>query len=323
MSTTDLWTHSDTRIGTMDLTGFSVEAIDGSIGKIDEATTDVGSSYVVVDTGPWIFGKKVLLPAGVIDRVDTQEETVFVSRTKDEIKNAPEFDESRYTDPAYREEIGGYYGVGGRRLSRPSLGNRGSTLQRRAARRCSVLARSERGDEMTETMIWAFPGNVSDRQLDGFEVRAPDGTIGTVERATYDVGASYLVVDTGPWIFGKRVHAPGRRHPARRPRRGRRPRRQDETGDPVCAGVRGRSHRRVPRAARRALRWRRTRRPPGASAAEPAARRDARAVPPPPPRRSVRRSSAAGPAAVSRPTGRRRKSSTTRPSGSVSRGARR
>ena len=113
MSAADLWTHRDTTIGTMNLTGFSVEAIDGSIGKIDEATTDVGSSYIVVDTGPWIFGKKVLLPAGVIDRIDTQDETVFVDRTKDEIKNAPEFDESRYTEPAYREEIGGYYGSGG------------------------------------------------------------------------------------------------------------------------------------------------------------------------------------------------------------------
>lgn len=61
---------------------------------------------------------------------------------------------------------------------------------------------------MTETMIWAFPGNVSDRQLEGFEVRASDGTIGTVDKATYDVGASYIVVDTGPWIFGKRVLLP-------------------------------------------------------------------------------------------------------------------
>ncbi|HEU6445542.1 MAG TPA: hypothetical protein VFL61_10835 [Gaiellaceae bacterium] len=109
---TDLWTHRDTTIGTMDLTGFGVEAIDGSIGKIDEATNEVGGSYMVVDTGPWIFGKKVLLPAGVIDRVDSAGETVYVNRTKDEIKNAPEFDESRYRDPEYRDEIGGYYGAG-------------------------------------------------------------------------------------------------------------------------------------------------------------------------------------------------------------------
>ena len=113
MSAADLWTHRDTTVANTDLTGFSVEAIDGSIGKIDESTNEVGGSYIVVDTGPWIFGKKVLLPAGVIDRIDTMDEYVYVNRTKDEIKNAPEFDESRYRDPEYREEIGGYYGAGG------------------------------------------------------------------------------------------------------------------------------------------------------------------------------------------------------------------
>lgn len=113
MSTADLWTYRDTTIGATDLTGFKVEAVDGSIGKIDEASNEVGASYLVVDTGPWIFGKKVLLPAGVIDRIDTEEETVYVNRTKDEIKDAPEFDESRYRDTEYREELGGYYGRGG------------------------------------------------------------------------------------------------------------------------------------------------------------------------------------------------------------------
>jgi hypothetical protein len=112
MSTADLWTYRDTTIGTTDLTGFKVEAMDGSIGKIDEASNEVGASYIVVDTGPWIFGKKVLLPAGVIDRIDTADETVFVDRTKDEIKDAPEFDESRYLDTEYRQELGGYYGRG-------------------------------------------------------------------------------------------------------------------------------------------------------------------------------------------------------------------
>jgi len=113
MSTTDLWTQTDTTITTTDLIGYKVEAIDGSIGKVDEASNEVGASYLVIDTGPWIFGKKVLLPVGVIDRIDAAEETIFVNRTKDEIKNAPEFDESRYQDAQYRDEIGGYYGAGG------------------------------------------------------------------------------------------------------------------------------------------------------------------------------------------------------------------
>jgi hypothetical protein len=114
MSTTsDLWTYRDSAMGTTDLTGYKVEALDGSIGKIDESTNDVGQSYVVIDTGPWIFGKKVMLPAGVIDRVDRENETVYVNRNQDEIKNAPEFDESRYREQPYREELGTYYGPGG------------------------------------------------------------------------------------------------------------------------------------------------------------------------------------------------------------------
>ena len=112
MATTDIWTYREQTWGGTDLSGYSIEATDGGIGKIDEATYDVGGSYVVADTGPWIFGKKVMLPAGVIDRVDPSSETVFVNRTKDEIKDAPEFDESRVGDDTYRSELGGYYNRG-------------------------------------------------------------------------------------------------------------------------------------------------------------------------------------------------------------------
>lgn len=112
---TDMWTYRDfATLGNTDISGFKVEAIDGEIGAIDEATWDVGSSYVVVDTGPWIFGKKVLLPAGVIERVDVDDRRVFVHRTKDEIENAPEFNETTYMDDAYRTDVGTYYSEGGR-----------------------------------------------------------------------------------------------------------------------------------------------------------------------------------------------------------------
>ncbi|MDX6454217.1 MAG: hypothetical protein QOD48_324, partial [Gaiellaceae bacterium] len=49
----DLWTYRDPSLAN-DLTGFSVEARDGGIGKVDEASNDVGASYIVVDTGVWI-----------------------------------------------------------------------------------------------------------------------------------------------------------------------------------------------------------------------------------------------------------------------------
>ena len=113
MATTDVWRYRETNWTQSDMTGFGVEALDGSIGKVDEATNDTTASFIVVDTGPWIFGKKVMLPAGVIRDVDLDTQTVFVDRTKDEIKNAPEFDEKRYRDDDYRNDLGGYYGRGG------------------------------------------------------------------------------------------------------------------------------------------------------------------------------------------------------------------
>jgi len=108
--TRDIWTYGETVRTGGDLSGYHVEATDGSIGKIDEATYEEGSSCLVVDTGPWIFGKKVLLPAGIVESVDHDDEKVFVNRTKDEIENAPEFDKDNYREADYRSAVGGYYG---------------------------------------------------------------------------------------------------------------------------------------------------------------------------------------------------------------------
>jgi hypothetical protein len=118
--TIDVWTFRErSYLGSnvtdthADISGFKVEALDGSIGKVDDATYEVGRSHIVVDTGPWIFGKKVMLPAGIVRSIDESEEQVFVNRTKEQIKNAPEFDESLLGDDAYRSSVGTYYGPGG------------------------------------------------------------------------------------------------------------------------------------------------------------------------------------------------------------------
>ena len=113
MATVDLWTFTIATPGidlsTVDLTNFEVEARDGGIGKVDEATHEAGGSLIVVDTGPWILGKKVVVPAGTIRDVDLDAEMVFVDLTKDEIKNAPEFDEKTYREQSYLNDLGEYY----------------------------------------------------------------------------------------------------------------------------------------------------------------------------------------------------------------------
>jgi hypothetical protein len=116
MASTDVWTYRggvDAGVSGDSVVGYAVEALDGSIGKVDDATHDVSGSFIVVDTGPWIFGKKVMLPAGVVRDVNHDQEATFVHRTKDEIKNAPEYDDSMLTDEDYRGRLGSYYGEGG------------------------------------------------------------------------------------------------------------------------------------------------------------------------------------------------------------------
>ena len=112
MATRRIWSDREPAFSG-DLRGYEVEALDGRIGTVAEATDDARGGYVVVDSGPWIFRKKVMLPAGVIHGVDRDARKLYVNRTKEEIDNAPELGETGYDDDAYRVALGRYYGSGG------------------------------------------------------------------------------------------------------------------------------------------------------------------------------------------------------------------
>ncbi len=92
-----------------DIIGYHVEATDGRCGKVEEVHGAANGSFLVVDTGPWIFGHKAMLPAGVVTNVDHVDRNVYVDRTKDEIKNSPEVDAGMYTDATHREKVESYY----------------------------------------------------------------------------------------------------------------------------------------------------------------------------------------------------------------------
>lgn len=107
----DMWSYRDNTMSqSTDLVGYDVVATDGSIGKIDEATNEVGYSCIVVDTGFWIFGKKRTLPAGVVARLDHNDRKVWVTLTKDQIREAPDFEAGMERDEVYRKSLGNYYG---------------------------------------------------------------------------------------------------------------------------------------------------------------------------------------------------------------------
>ncbi|MFI5983741.1 PRC-barrel domain containing protein [Streptomyces sp. NPDC051555] len=113
--TEHVWSYTSTsgHLAGTDLTGYKVEATDGTIGKVDKHSDEVDDAYLVVDTGVWIFGKEVLLPASRVVSIDPEERTVFVDRTKGQIKDAPEFHRDEHLgDPRYRDALSTYYGTG-------------------------------------------------------------------------------------------------------------------------------------------------------------------------------------------------------------------
>lgn len=90
----------------VDPTGFDVEATDGNIGKVDEATNEAGRGFLVVDTGFWISGKKRMIAASTVDR---DERRIYLALTKEQVKQAPDYDEVRRDEESHRAEVESHY----------------------------------------------------------------------------------------------------------------------------------------------------------------------------------------------------------------------
>jgi hypothetical protein len=89
-----------------DLGGYVIHASDGEVGRVDRDDIATGVSYLLVKTGSWIFGRTVLLPASVIERIDHANQAVYVKCTRAAIEHAPEYREDR----AHRADLDAYYG---------------------------------------------------------------------------------------------------------------------------------------------------------------------------------------------------------------------
>jgi hypothetical protein len=106
---TSLVANADPTAG-QDVTGFAVESRDGEhVGTVDEATYDNDEGALVVDTGFWIFGKKRMVPVGLVERVDGDDRKLVLAAPKDVIKDAPDYDEVRRADREYRDRVADHY----------------------------------------------------------------------------------------------------------------------------------------------------------------------------------------------------------------------
>jgi uncharacterized protein YrrD len=99
--------------GLDDAIGYAVHAADGDIGYVTDLLVDDeswGIRYLVIDTGHWFSGDKVLLVPSIVRGLDTEQRLVNVDVTRQQIEASPPYDPSATMDRGYETALHGYYG---------------------------------------------------------------------------------------------------------------------------------------------------------------------------------------------------------------------
>ena len=94
------------------LTGCHVEASDGEAGHVDGFIVDSKAwaiRYIEVATRDWWPGKKILLSPAWIERVTPEDSKLYVSFSRETIKNSPEYMESLPISRQYENELHLHY----------------------------------------------------------------------------------------------------------------------------------------------------------------------------------------------------------------------
>lgn len=103
--------HKDI-LGDDDIKGYAVYSeTDEKIGDVYDVLVDESGRfrYFVIDTGLWVFGKKVLLPVGRA-RTDYDRHRVYATgMTKEQAENLPEYNENTTVDYDYEERVRNVY----------------------------------------------------------------------------------------------------------------------------------------------------------------------------------------------------------------------
>lgn len=189
------------------LIGHTIHAVDGELGKVDEFYFDDKTwavRYMVVETGNWLSGRKVLIAPAALKTPDWQAQTFPVALTRDQVRNSPDIDTKKtvsrqhemelykhYAWPLYWGE--GFYagGVSGGVLFQPNGEEEGKA-------EAGARVRPDREDAHLR----------GTREVTGYRLHAADGPIGHVEDYIVDDGKwliRYLVAGTGAWLPGRKV----------------------------------------------------------------------------------------------------------------------
>jgi len=190
--------------------GYTIVANDGHLGTVTDFLFDDVTwlvRWLVVDTGTWLSGRNVLLPASVLGHLDSERSEFSVRLTKQEVKDSPNIDTKRPVSRQMEASVYDYYGwspywtsgfyMGGYGYG---FGYGGGTTGSIPMQREEDIAASRRSDD--------DPHLRSIGEVVGYHIHAADGEIGHVEdflMEEADWSIHYLVVDTKNWWPGKKV----------------------------------------------------------------------------------------------------------------------
>jgi sporulation protein YlmC with PRC-barrel domain len=192
------------------LTGFSISATDGELGKVMDFYFDDESwtiRYLIVETGSWLVGRKVLISPQAITKLDWEGSTFVSNLTQEQVRSSPDINTDKPVSRQHEMELykhypwGNYYGGvlwGG------GMGVTGMMLPAHEG----VVPETQKEVDTASSDTHADPHLRSTDKVTGYNIKAADGKVGDIEDFIMDDNTwkiDYLIVDTGNWFPGKKV----------------------------------------------------------------------------------------------------------------------
>ncbi|HKJ05034.1 MAG TPA: PRC-barrel domain-containing protein [Geopsychrobacteraceae bacterium] len=179
-----------------DLTGYSFQAIDVDIGRLEEVYFDDQRwqvRYLVVRTGNWLLGRQVLLVPSVVKGLDDEKHAIRVDLTREKIENAPPIDSKQPVSRQYQQQYYSYFGWEPYWTTDPLF---------QAIPSIPPFVQPDLSTEQENSHLR------SSDEVTGYRLEAADGSVGHVEDLILDHqswAVRYLVIDTRNWLPGRHV----------------------------------------------------------------------------------------------------------------------
>lgn len=192
------------------LQGFTVHATDGDIGTIRDVYFDDARwaiRYLVVDTGGWLLGRRVLISPISFHHPDWQARAIHVALTREQVKGSPSIDADKPISRQQEEEFFRHYDYP-LYWAGPLLWGFGAFPP------IGGMFSRHKDDENRSSQAIEAPHINEDshlRSVDevlGYHLRASDDTVGHVDDFLFDESdwsLQFMVVDTRNWLPGKHV----------------------------------------------------------------------------------------------------------------------